>query len=148
MSNVYPSNSECIFCKIVAGDIPCHRVYECENTIAFLDINPLSRGHALVLPKGHWPSLDEVPDAIAAEIGLVLKRLSAATQQVTGCEGYNLLLNNGPVAGQEIPHVHFHIVPRGEGDGLGYRFFRGDIDSGDTEKLAADIEARAQGQGG
>ncbi len=143
MSNVYPSNPDCIFCKIVAGEIPCHKVYECSNVLAFLDIGPLSEGHVLVIPKGHWETLEAVPAPIVAECAIVCKRVGRAVAKVTGCAGWNLLQNNGAVAGQEVPHVHFHIIPRAEGDGLGYRWNAGALDQDRAGQLRDAIAAAA-----
>ncbi len=145
MSNVYPSNPDCIFCKIVAGDIPAYKVYECANTLAFLDVGPLSEGHTLVIPKGHWTTLDQVPAPIAAEIGLVVKRVGRSVAKVTGCAGWNVLQNNGECAGQVVPHVHFHVIPRRAGDGLGYRWSAGELDKSKAESLREAIAVTADG---
>jgi histidine triad (HIT) family protein len=111
-----------IFTRIIKGEIPCHRVFENEHVLAFLDITPLSTGHTLVIPKRQAERLEDLtPDEaaeIARQLGSVAKRVLAAT----GAEGYNVLQNNGKVSGQEVPHVHFHIIPRRSGDGLGYRW--------------------------
>lgn len=141
MSNVYPADPDCIFCKIVAGDIPSYRVYECSNTIAFLDVGPLSIGHTLVVPKGHFETLDQLPDPEAAEIGMVVKRVGTAVARATDCVGWNVLQNNGAIAGQVVPHVHFHIIPRAEGDGLGYRWNARELDKAKAEALREQVEA-------
>lgn len=93
--------------------------------MAFLDITPLSEGHLLVIPKDHYLTLSELPDEVCGQIGSALPTLGRALIQVTGADGFNLLQNNGPVAGQVVPHVHFHLIPRRHDDGLGYRWNAG-----------------------
>ena len=94
----YPTAPTCIFCKIVAGQIPCHKLYEDERVLAFLDVGPLSRGHTLVIPKGHYLTIDQVPAEVAAACGAVLPRLSRAVAAATGATAWNVLQNNGKAA--------------------------------------------------
>ncbi len=108
-----------IFAKILAGEIPCHRVYEDEHVLAFLDVAPLSRGHVLVIPKEARALIHELSDESAAAIGRVLPRLCRAVMQATGATAYNLLQNNGSAAHQAVMHVHFHIIPMSNAGGLG-----------------------------
>lgn len=109
-----------IFSKIIAGEIPCHRVYEDEHVLAFLDINPLSRGHTLVIPKEEAATLDALSDESSAAIGRVLPRLCRAVVKATGAKAFNVLQNNGASAHQAVFHVHFHIIPKDDdGSGLG-----------------------------
>ena len=109
-----------IFTKILAGEIPCFRVYEDEHVLAFLDINPLSRGHTLVIPKEPAETLDQLSDESAASIGRVLPKISRAVLQATGAVAFNVLQNNGATAHQAVMHVHFHIIPKyPDGTGLG-----------------------------
>ncbi len=111
---------ETIFTKIIRGEIPCHKVYEDDRVLAFLDVGPLSRGHTLVIPKEAAPTLDALSDESAAAIGRVLPRLCRAVKAVTGCADYNVLQNNGAPAHQAVFHVHFHIIPKPDSDrGLG-----------------------------
>ena len=115
--------ADTIFGKILNGQIPCHKVYEDENVLAFLDINPLSIGHTLVLPKEPAETLDQLSDESAAALGRVLPRICRAVIAVTGFKEYNVLENNGSGAHQAIAHVHFHIIPkpnRTEGLGIGW----------------------------
>ncbi|SPO05078.1 related to protein kinase C inhibitor-I [Cephalotrichum gorgonifer] len=108
--------ASCIFCRIIKGEIPCLKLFENEKTLAFLDINPLSRGHALVIPKFHGAKLADVPDEHLTDILPIIKRLAAAAE-VTD---YNLLQNNGTIAHQQVHHVHFHMIPKpNEQEGLG-----------------------------
>jgi histidine triad (HIT) family protein len=110
--------SDCIFCKIVAGEIPCDKLFEDETTLAFVDITPVSLGHALVIPKAHHENLLETPDEACADIMRTVRRVAKATLTVTGAPGFNLGVNTGVAAGQVVMHTHFHIMPRHEGDGL------------------------------
>ncbi|MCE9591884.1 MAG: HIT family protein [Planctomycetes bacterium] len=134
------SDPACIFCKIIAGQIPCHRLYEDGQVLAFLDIGPLSRGHTLVIPKAHHATLDQMSDALASACAAVLPRLSRALIAATGVEAWNILQNNGATAGQVVPHVHFHIIPRTRGDGLGYRWPAGKLDPNDAASLVESIK--------
>lgn len=129
------TDPDCVFCKIVAGKIPALRVHEDETILAFLDIGPLADGHLLVIPKEHAERLeDSNPDTLSHLAGH-LPRLARAVLAVTGAAGYNLLQNNGKVSGQEVPHVHFHIIPRAQGDGLGYRWLASSYPAGRGEEL-------------
>ena len=112
--------ADTIFSKIIRGEIPCHKVYEDAQVLAFLDINPLSPGHTLVIPKEAKATLAELSDEAAAAIGRVLPRLCRAVMKTTGAKDYNVLQNNGAAAHQVVMHVHFHIIPKtGDGAGLG-----------------------------
>jgi len=110
--------SDSIFSRIIRNEIPAHRIYEDQHVIAILDINPLSEGHALVIPKEPAATLDELSDDAAAGLGRVLPRVCRALKKVSGCAAYNVLQNNGPEAGQAVNHVHFHIIPRFPGRGV------------------------------
>jgi histidine triad (HIT) family protein len=113
------SPHETIFDKILAGEIPCHKVYEDDHVLAFLDIGPLSRGHTLVIPKERKPYLHELSDQSAAALGRVLPRLCRAVMAASGAAAYNVLQNNGTEAHQVVMHVHFHIIPKMADAGLG-----------------------------
>lgn len=133
------SPTDCIFCRIIAGDIPSHKVYEDEHVYAFLDIGPLSEGHTLIVPKQHAETLDQLSDDAAAACGLACKKIGAAVAAAMNCPGWNVLQNNGAVAGQEVMHVHFHLIPRAEGDGLGYRWHPKELEKNKAESLKSDI---------
>lgn len=137
-----PRDASCIFCKIVAGEIPCHKLYEDDHVLSFLDIGPLSEGHTLVIPKGHWQTLDEVPAEVVKACAAASQTVAEAVTASVDCAGWNLLQNNGPVAGQAVPHVHFHIIPRREGDGLGYRWPAGELDDATAGRLTEAITAK------
>jgi histidine triad (HIT) family protein len=132
--------AETIFSKILRGEIPCHRVYEDDLVFAFLDINPLSPGHTLVIPKEPAATIDKLSDESAAAIGRVLPRLSRAVLQATGASEYNILQNNGPGAHQAVFHVHFHIIPKlADGRGLGVGWKPGKLDGNEAKALAERI---------
>jgi histidine triad (HIT) family protein len=118
-SEVPMGDASTIFGMILDGQIPCHRVYEDEHTLAFLDIFPLSSGHTLVIPKQRVAMLHELSDESAAAIGRVLPRIARAILRATGATAYNVLQNNGAAAHQAVFHVHFHIIPRHGDAGLG-----------------------------
>jgi histidine triad (HIT) family protein len=116
--------AETVFSKILRGEIPCHRVYEDTAVLAFLDVNPLSVGHTLVIPKELAETLDQLSDDASAAIGRVLPRIARAVLAATGARAFNVLQNNGPDAHQAVFHVHFHIIPKyddGTGLGVGWR---------------------------
>ena len=124
-----------IFTKILAGEIPSHKVYEDEFVFAFLDAGPLSRGHTLVIPKEPATTMDELSDDSAAALGRALPRLCRAVKAVTGVDHYNLLQNNGSRAHQAVMHLHFHIIPKPnqtEGLGIGWPSEKLDPDAGAT----------------
>jgi histidine triad (HIT) family protein len=111
---------ETIFSKILRGEIPCHKVYEDDHVLAFLDINPIAHGHTLVIPKEPAETLDKLSDDAAAAVGRVLPRLSRAVLAATNANAFNILQNNGPAAHQAVFHVHFHIIPKHDDNtGLG-----------------------------
>jgi histidine triad (HIT) family protein len=112
--------SETIFNKIIDGKIPCHKIYEDDRVLAFLDVSPLSYGHALVIPKEAAATLDALSEDSAAAIGRILPRLCRAIIKATGIRNYNVLQNNGQLAHQAVHHVHFHIIPKpNHQEGLG-----------------------------
>ncbi|KAF9478217.1 HIT-like protein [Pholiota conissans] len=102
------SLATCLFCKIIKGDIPSFKLLETEKSFAFLDIGPLSKGHALVIPKYHAEKVHELPDEYLHDILPLSKKIALAQ----GSENYNILQNNGRLAHQEVPHVHFHVIPK------------------------------------
>ena len=137
---------ETIFQKILNGETSCHPVYEDEHVLAFLDIQPLSKGHTLVIPKEPAETLDQLSDVSAAAIGRVLPRLCRAVLKATGATQYNILQNNGAVAHQAVLHVHFHIIPKEEnGAGLGLQWNPTALDSG--AELAHSIAAFLHNEG-
>jgi histidine triad (HIT) family protein len=131
--------ADTVFGRIIAGSIPCHKVYEDALVLAFLDIAPLSRGHTLVVPKEPAPTLDQLSDESAAALGRVLPRICRAVIAVTGVQEYNVLENNGSGAHQAVPHVHFHIIPKPDGaSGLGIDWPMGSLGA-DAAQLAQQL---------
>ena len=135
--------ADTIFAKIIAGEIPCHRVYEDDKVLAFLDIGPLSKGHTLVIPKEPVETLDQLSDDSAAALGRVLPRISRAVLQATGAQDFNVLQNNGTAAHQVVMHVHFHIIPKfADGSGLGIGWPAETLSNEDGAQLAEAIAAQ------
>lgn len=130
-----------IFDKILDGQIPCHRVYEDEHVLAFLDVGPLSEGHTLVIPKERKAFLHELSDEQSAAIGRVLPRIARAVMEATGASAYNVLQNNGAEAHQAVFHVHFHIIPKTASGGLGVGWRPTSLDGARGKELAAKIAA-------
>lgn len=130
-----------VFGKILDGEIPCHKVYEDDHVLAFLDVGPLSRGHTLVIPKERKAFLHELSDESAAAIGRVLPRLCRAVRKAVGVDAYNVLQNNGTTAHQVVMHVHFHIIPRTASDGLGIGWPASALDGDEARELVAEIQA-------
>jgi histidine triad (HIT) family protein len=134
--------SDCIFCKIISGQIPSAKIYEDESVFAFLDIGPISDGHTLVIPKVHCEKVDQCPPAVLAAVWSKMPQIVQAVSSAIDCQGYNVLCNNGKSAGQIVEHVHFHIIPRRTGDGLlnGWPAFK--YPAGRIEELAKRIRER------
>jgi len=114
--------SDCVFCKIVAGELPACKVHEDDDTLAFMDIGPLVKGHALVIPKSHYEHLTAVPAPLLGKVIAVAQRVAAAQISGLGADGVNLHQSNGRVAGQIVPHIHFHVVPRFKNDGYSWNW--------------------------
>lgn len=132
-----------LFEKIASGEIPSHKIYEDEHVFAFLDINPLSRGHTLVIPKQRYERLDQLPEELGAAIGRVLPRIAAAVCQATGAGSFNVLCNAGRDAGQVVPHVHFHIIPwHSRTQSLGIVWPAKPVDETDARTLSREIAGR------
>ncbi len=129
-----------IFSKIIQGEIPCHKIYEDEFVFSFLDVNPLSPGHALVVPKEPAETLDELSEESAQAIGGVLPKISRAILKATKTKEFNILQNNGPNAHQSVFHVHFHIIPKTpEGLGLEIPFITSPLDQDEARRLTTKI---------
>jgi histidine triad (HIT) family protein len=134
-----------IFDRIIDGEISCHRVYEDDRVLAFLDIGPLSDGHLLVIPKERVAHLHELSDEGAAALGQVLPGLCRAVMEATGAGAYNILQNNGKAAHQEVMHVHFHIIPRYADAGLGISWRAGRLDDRRAGELVAAMRRALEG---
>ena len=133
--------ADTVFTKILSGELPCHKVYEDEHVLAFLDIFPLAKGHTLIIPKEPAATIDQLSDEASAAIGRVLPRIARAVMQASGATAYNVLQNNGAAAHQAVHHVHFHVIPKlGEG-GLGLVWKPGKL--GDDGAALAAVIAKA-----
>jgi len=124
----HPTDGNCIFCKIVAGLLPCFKLLEDDATIAFMDINPVNPGHALAVAKGHWPTVDVIPADVLAAVAKTAQRVAKAAMAELKPSGVNLLQANGEGAGQSVPHLHIHVLPRYPGDSvtLNWKYTPGD----------------------
>lgn len=130
-------NSECIFCKIIKGELPSHKVFEDEHTVAFLDINPINPGHVLVIPKVHAERLSLLDDDNATALFKTVKKIEEVVSEMPDCMGTNLIQNNGRSAGQLINHVHVHIVPRAAGDSFRFKYDKLDANKKRLEEFAS-----------
>lgn len=139
-------HSDCIFCRIIRKELPCSVVFEDEAVLAFLDIGPLAEGHLLVIPKQHHAKVSDVPTDVMAAVAAHFPSLGRALLAVTGATGFNILANEGKVAGQEVGHVHFHLIPRAADDGLGYRWNPTKYPPGRMDELATKYR-KALGEG-
>ena len=141
----HPTDGTCIFCKIVAGEIPCFKLLEDDTTIAFMDINPVNPGHALAVVKGHYPTVDAVPPEILGDVVRTAQRVAKAVIAVLEPNGVNLLQANGKGAGQSVPHLHFHVMPRVDGDNvsLNWEYRPGDMAAIRSlhERLKAELQS-------
>ncbi len=137
---------DCLFCAIAAGDIPSARIHEDERTVAFLDINPLQRGHALVIPRAHAEKLEDASSDDAAAVMQAAQTLAPVLCEAVGAVDATIAINNGPDAGQEVGHLHLHIVPRHPGDAAGpiHALFvdRPTPDADELQELAATVKER------
>ncbi|HOU55068.1 MAG TPA: HIT domain-containing protein [Myxococcota bacterium] len=136
---------DCVFCRIVEGSLPCARVYEDQDFLAFLDIRPVHRGHLLLIPKTHRVRLTDLPEEILARELPLAARLARAVLAATGATDFNLLNTNGPASGQEVFHHHLHVIPRAPGDGLRLSIAPASYGPGEMEALAERIAEQVTG---
>ncbi len=139
------TSTSCPFCRIVAGQLPAAVVLSTDHVIAFLDISPLADGHTLLIPTDHYPTLSDMTPEAACRLTQHLPALTSAIMSATGAVGVNVLQNNGAAAGQIVEHVHFHLIPRVEGDGLGFRWNAKTYPTGRAESVRNDIQAALAG---
>jgi histidine triad (HIT) family protein len=137
----HPTDGSCIFCKIVAGQIPCFKLLEDDNTIAFMDINPVNPGHALAVAKGHWPTVDVIPPDVLAAVAQTAQKVAKAVVKELQPNGVNLLQANGAGAGQTVPHLHIHIMPRRAGDAVSLNWEPKPGDMKEIEEIYKRIKA-------
>lgn len=128
-------DNNCIFCKLANGDIPTATLYEDEDFRVILDANPASKGHALILPKEHYADLYELNDAVAGKVMILAKKMITKLTDVLGCDGYNIVQNNGKCAGQTVFHYHLHLIPRYEGDTVGLGWKLNELTEEDKEDI-------------
>lgn len=131
----------CIFCKIINGEIPGTKVYEDDKFVAILDISQLAYGHTLVIPKTHYANIYEMPADLLAEMIVVVQKLAKQITKALDAEGCNILNNNGPLAGQTVNHFHVHIIPRKTNDGLTITYDHDTTKKFDLETLQKQIKA-------
>lgn len=128
--------ADCVFCAIAAGESPAHRVFEDEETLAFLDAAPAARGHTLVIPKAHAETITDVPEALVGEVFRTAQRVATALEDTYEPDGISVVQSNGRAAGQEVPHAHVHVVPRSESDDVGLNWDGQELDD-DTQRATA-----------
>jgi histidine triad (HIT) family protein len=128
-------DENCIFCKIANGEIPSATLYEDEDFRVILDLGPATKGHALILPKEHYGNLCELPGEITAKAFLLAKKIGTKMMDVLGCDGFNVVQNNGTAAGQTVFHFHIHLIPRYEGDNAGVTWTQGTLTDEVKEEL-------------
>ena len=133
-------DENCIFCKIANGEIPSTTVYEDDDFRVIMDLSPASKGHALILPKEHYANLYELPDEAASKVLIVAKNVVAKMTKALGCDGYNLVQNNGEVAGQTVFHFHMHLIPRYKEDQVGLGWKMGELTDADREDILAKLK--------
>jgi histidine triad (HIT) family protein len=143
----HPINDDCLFCKIVAGTIASRIVFQDDSCIAFLDISPVNHGHILVVPRHHHQDLISLPPDIAASIASILPTLADAVVRATGAEGFNVIINNGAVAGQTIFHGHWHIIPRFHDDSVNWPWPHGTYSGDEMNQVAFAIERELSSTG-
>lgn len=134
-------DENCIFCKILAGEIPSTAVYEDDDFKAILDVNPAARGHVIILPKNHAANIYELPDEDASKIMVVAKKIATAIEKAYHCDGVNILQNNGETAGQTVFHLHVHVIPRFKGDTVNIGWKQGDMPE-DLDAICKEIQAQ------
>ncbi len=136
------SQSDCVFCKIVNGNMASDIVYEDEDCVAVLDVSPIAEGHTIVILKEHYKNLIDVPDKFAASMIRACKRIGRALKGALDAEGFNVFCNNERCAGQVIEHIHMHVIPRGEGDGLKLERPQGKYPPGRAAEIREQIRKR------
>jgi histidine triad (HIT) family protein len=135
-------STNCIFCRIVAGELPAVKVYEDADTLAFMDIAPIIKGHTLVIPKQHFDPLTATPEPVLAKLLAVVKKIAQAQMNGLRADGVNVMQMNGAAAGQVVPHIHFHVIPRFATDGHRWNWAAKKYDDPDEmKKLAATLQA-------
>ena len=133
-------DENCIFCKLANGVFPTATIYEDEDFRVILDLGPASKGHALILPKEHYANLYELSDEVAAKVLIVAKKVITKMTEVLGCDGYNLVQNNGEAAGQTVFHFHMHLIPRYKDDQVGLGWNMGELTDEVKEEILSKLK--------
>ena len=133
-------NDSCIFCKIANGEIPSKTLYEDEKFRVILDLGPATKGHALILPKQHYANLYELDDSVASKVLVLAKKMITKMTDILGCDGYNIVQNNGEAAGQTVFHFHMHLIPRSKGDEVGLGWKMGELTDEDKEDILSKVK--------
>ena len=130
---------DCIFCKLSNGDIPTNALYEDDVVKVIFDLNPASKGHVLILPKNHFDDIYSMDDATAAHVFQVAVKVAKAMKETLGCEGLNIVQNNGEIAGQTVFHFHMHLIPRSKGDEVGLGWKMGELTEEDKQDILSKL---------
>lgn len=133
---------DCIFCKLANGVFPTNKLYEDDDFTVILDAAPANKGHALILPKQHYDNLFEIDDEVSAKVLPLAKKIAAALKEELGCDGVNVVQNNGVAAGQTVFHFHVHVIPRYDNDNCGLGWPQKEVDNDEQAELAAKLSAR------
>lgn len=128
-------DENCIFCKLAGGEIPTATLYEDEDFRVILDANPAAKGHALIIPKEHYANLYELDDVLAGKVLVLAKKMITKLTDILGCDGYNIVQNNGEAAGQTVFHFHMHLIPRFKDDGVGVTWKMGELTEEDKNDI-------------
>ena len=128
-------DENCIFCKLAVGEIPTATLYEDEDFRVILDANPAAKGHALIIPKEHYANLYELDDELAGKVLVLAKKMITKLTDILGCDGYNIVQNNGEAAGQTVFHFHMHLIPRFKDDGVGVTWKMGELTEEDKNDI-------------
>lgn len=132
--------TNCIFCKIIEGDIPSKTFYEDDDFKVIFDISPASKGHVIILPKYHAANIFELPEEITAKAFVMAKKIATVLKKVLNCDGVNILQNNGEAAGQTVFHLHIHVIPRFNNDNMGLTWKQGKADADELDKIIAEAK--------
>ena len=133
-------DDNCIFCKLANGDIPTATLYEDEDFRVILDASPAAKGHALIIPKEHYANLYELDDELASKVLVLAKKMLTKLTDILGCDGYNIVQNNGEAAGQTVFHFHMHLIPRHKDDGVVLGWKMGELTEEDKEDILSKIK--------
>ena len=134
------TDQNCIFCKILAGDIPSAVVYEDDDFKVILDVGPAAKGHMLILPKEHYADIMAMPEDLVAKAFILAKKMATKMESVLGCDGINVVQNNGEAAGQTVRHYHMHIIPRYTGDTVQVTWKQQELPMEEIQKAAQAVQ--------